>query len=550
MSTRQDSSEAEILLANQRDSDRDHEIAILEKAQNESFWAPLLQLGQLSKQAYTLLQEWVITKVNNSTPSDLDAEGPQLARQFCIGLLTLLSYASPKANQPQNDGIDIALIIIDTIATETPEFLHVFRDFAEEAYAEAKKNPLHLTHILQAKRYLEVEKAKEDAFKTEVQLSSGKSSATSPSNTNFTFMGDADGQPPTFPTKDLAQYGHIHDNNMYTAFHQLLNLHGATPFQQRKAIRIICTLISEGVHPNHPIHQYILNFLTSSLPHTSGNGVVSLLDGLRTILTNKDLHYIFITHNGIKVLKQVLQSEAKQIQAVYLAIYCLWLLSYNSDNDIYLEQWSIIETVVNLLRTITRDKVVRVSLLTLVNLIPRRDFVTILIGSQFHKILPVLQARKWTDKDIAKDIETVSTAVSQRLNVLSSFDQYIAEIKSGTLKKTPVHSERFWRENASKFDSADPTEEFLRKLIHFVQQPEQYDADCLEMAAFDLGEFARFHPDGKRILTRLGAKIPLMELMKHGSVDVSKAALLATQKLLIHKWDDMVAGSRAQGLRV
>jgi len=149
--------------------------------------------------------------------------------------------------------------------------LHVFRDFAEEAYAEAKKNPLHLTHILQAKRYLEVEKAKEDAFKTEVQLSSGKSSATSPSNTNFTFMGDADGQPPTFPTKDLAQYGHIHDNNMYTAFHQLLNLHGATPFQQRKAIRIICTLISEGVHPNHPIHQYILNFLTSSLPHTSAS---------------------------------------------------------------------------------------------------------------------------------------------------------------------------------------------------------------------------------------------------------------------------------------
>lgn len=546
--SRQDSSEAELLLANQRDSDRDHKMAILARAQEEPFWAPLLQLGQLSKQGYSLLRDWVITNVHGST--DLDAEGPAMAREYCVALLTLLSYASPKASQQQNDGIDLALIIMDTIATETPEFLHIFRDFAQEAYLEAKQNPLHLAHITQAKRFLEIEKAKEDAFKTEVQMSSGKASSSPSARSTYNFMGDVDGQPSTFPTKDLAQYGHIHDNNMYTSFHQLLNLHGATPFQQRKAIHIICTLISEDVHPHHPIHQYIINFLTSSLPHTSGNGVVSLLDGLRIILSNTQLHSIFISHNGIKVIKQVLQTEPKQIQAVYLAVYCLWLLSYNPENDIYLEQWSMVETVVSLLRTMTRDKIIRVALLTFTNLIQRRDFVTILIGAQFQKILPVLQARKWSDKDVVKDIETVNAAVSNRLTVLSTFDQYIAEIKSGALKKTPVHSERFWRENASKFDSADPTEEYLRKLISFIQNPDQFDAECLEMAAYDLGEFARFHPDGKKILNRLGAKLPLMTLMQNPSLEVSKAALLASQKLLIHKWDEMVSAGRAQGLRV
>jgi V-type H+-transporting ATPase subunit H len=501
-----------------------------------------------------LLQEWVITKVNNSISSDFESEGPEVARQFCLGLLTLLANASPKASQHENDGIDIALIIMDTIATETPSALQIFRDYAQEAYLEAKKNPSHNAQILQAKRYLEVEKAKEDAFKTEVQLSgSGKSANNNTNNTNinptaFTFTGEGDGQPPTFAVKDLSKYGHIHDRNMYTSLHQLLNLHGATPFQQRKAIRVICALISKNVSANHPIHQYIFAFLTSSLPHTSGNGVISLLDGLRTLLTNKDLHYIFITHNGIKALKHVLTTESKQIQAVYFAGYCLWLLSYNAENDIYVEQWGLIETMVSLLRTITRDKVVRIALLIFVNLIQRRDFVTILIGSQFQKILPVLLARKWKDQDIVKDLETLFAAVTQRLDVLSSFDQYIAEIRSGTLKKTPVHCERFWRENASKFDSADPTEDFLRKLIGFLSTSQ--DADCLEMAAYDIGEFARFHPDGKRILTRLGAKLPLMELMKHTAPEVNKAALLATQKLLIHKWDEMVSQNRAQGLRV
>lgn len=527
---------------------------MLEKAQSDAFWGPFSLLGQLSQPTCTLLQEWVIAKVNNGTPTDIEAEGPELARQFCIGLLTLLSYASPNATQEQNAGIDIALIIMDTICTETPEYLQVFRDYAQEAYLEAKKNPLYLAQLLQAKRYLEAEKAKEDAFKTEVQLSYHRQSQTSPSQGSspaFAFDGEIDGQPLTFPAKDLSQYGHIHDNNMYTSLHQLLNLHGAAPFQQRKAVRIICTLLSQNVHENHPIHQYIFNFLTSSLPHTMGNGTISLLDGLRILLTNKKLHYTFITHNGIKVLKHILtttDSRANNVQALYFAGYCMWLLSYNPDNDCYIEQWSMVETLVSLLRTITRDKIVRISLLTFVNLLPRRDFVTLFIGAQLHKLIAVIQQRKWADKDVIADLNTLQQALAQRLADLSTFDQYLAEVRSGSLKKTPVHCERFWRDNASKFDTADPSEEYLRKIISFVTSPET-STECLEMAAYDLGEFARFHPDGKKILARLGAKIPLMELMKNPDQAVSKAALLATQKLLIHRWDEMLQANKAQGLK-
>lgn len=79
-----------------------------------------------------------------------------------------------------------------------------------------------------------------------------------------------------------------------------------------------------------------------------------------------------------------------------------------------------------------------------------------------------------------------------------------------------------------------------RKLVKLLDS----DNDLtLEVACFDLGEFARFHPDGRLLLDKLHAKRKLMVQMSHPSAKVSKMALLAVQKLMVQNWESLGGGS-------
>ena len=54
------------------------------------------------------------------------------------------------------------------------------------------------------------------------------------------------------------------------------------------------------------------------------------------------------------------------------------------------------------------------------------------------------------------------------LTDLSSYDEYLTEVRSGRLEWSPVHrSERFWRENADKLN--EKNYEMLRILIGLLQ---------------------------------------------------------------------------------
>lgn len=73
-----------------------------------------------------------------------------------------------------------------------------------------------------------------------------------------------------------------------------------------------------------------------------------------------------------------------------------------------------------------------------------------------------LAARKWNDDDLILDIEEVEEALHVQVKEMSSFDRYQTELNSGNLHWTPVHNEKFWRENIEKF------EEDNYKLIKYV----------------------------------------------------------------------------------
>jgi V-type H+-transporting ATPase subunit H len=56
------------------------------------------------------------------------------------------------------------------------------------------------------------------------------------------------------------------------------------------------------------------------------------------------------------------------------------------------------------------------------------------------------------------------------------------------------------------------------------------------VACFDLGEFACWHPDGKRIIEKAGGKPILMHMLSHKSPGVKKQALQCVQKLMVENW--------------
>ena len=74
-----------------------------------------------------------------------------------------------------------------------------------------------------------------------------------------------------------------------------------------------------------------------------------------------------------------------------------------------------------------------------------------------------------------------------------SFEKYQKELNSMHLVWSPVHSEKFWKENVKRFEDNDFL--MIRKLSDLLTSN---DSQNVAIACYDLGEFCRFHPFGKK----------------------------------------------------
>ena len=62
------------------------------------------------------------------------------------------------------------------------------------------------------------------------------------------------------------------------------------------------------------------------------------------------------------------------------------------------------------------------------------------------KQLELLEQRKFEDEDIQEDIEYLMEKMEASVQDLSSYDEYVTEVKSGRLEWSPVH--RYFRDAA------------------------------------------------------------------------------------------------------
>ena len=56
------------------------------------------------------------------------------------------------------------------------------------------------------------------------------------------------------------------------------------------------------------------------------------------------------------------------------------------------------------------------------------------------------------DEDLKNDMESVGEILEKNIKILSSFEKYVKELNTDKLDWTPVHTEKFWKENVKRFE--------------------------------------------------------------------------------------------------
>jgi V-type H+-transporting ATPase subunit H len=213
----------------------------------------------------------------------------------------------------------------------------------------------------------------------------------------------------------------------------------------------------------------------------------------------------------------------------------MWLLTYDRDILPSLDESHAVALLHDILQGAKREKVLRLCLYTLRNMLEVQTFVQEMVSVGLYRSLKRLEKRKFADSDIPTVLGSIRERLDSEIILLSSFDQYYQEVRTGRLDWTPAHkSEKFWRENMERFEAKDF--EVVRELAKLLDT--SIDNRTVAVVCHDLGEFSRLHPRGKKIIRNLSVKEKIMRMMTtHNDEEVRKEALVCIQKMMVQNWE-------------
>jgi V-type H+-transporting ATPase subunit H len=59
------------------------------------------------------------------------------------------------------------------------------------------------------------------------------------------------------------------------------------------------------------------------------------------------------------------------------------------------------------------------------------------------------------------------------------------------------------------------------------------------IALYDIGEFCRFYPNGRVVVSRLGGKDAVMKLLNHNDAEVQQQTLKCISKIMVNNWEHL-----------
>jgi len=329
----------------------------------------------------------------------------------------------------------------------------------------------------------------------------------------------------------------------YEPLLRILSRSGGDWYTNAKASYILGSLMGKsGVVDADSVNSFC-KWLRDNLKKNDDKEVNNAVAASMRFLNNERYRATFAAEDTLGSLSSLLKTKIKNMQLIYQVLYCLWLLSFNSKIAVNISETKLVPNLVEIFRVSLgqREKVTRMVVATLRNLLDISNNNEQMIT--YGIVRPLESAtttRTWADEDIKSDLAFINEKLEKDIAALSGFDFYKQEVMSGNLTWSTVHkSEKFWRENAHHLEENDHHLLMVLKDLLTSSNP-----TVQAIAAYDLGEFARFHPRGKIIIQQLGLKIPLMGLMDDKDPEVKKNALLAVQKLMVTNWEYISAEAK------
>jgi len=325
----------------------------------------------------------------------------------------------------------------------------------------------------------------------------------------------------------------------WTGFFNLLTRNDGFIVNQTSAIITKMACWSSNGMDDKNLHSYV-TWLRDQLRVPNNEYLQSVCRCLQILLRLDPYRNAFVDIDGVSTLVAVLSGRVG-FQVQYQLIFCLWCLTFNEDIAARLEKYSIIPILADIMSEAVKEKVQRIILATYRNLLEKPEETSVkqqnavnMVQCKLLKQLEILTDKKFDDEDMVEDIKFLAEFLETSVQDLSSFDEYVTEVKSGRLEWSPVHKEiRFWRENAPRLNEGNY--ELLRMLIHLLNT--NPDPLILSVAAHDIGEYVRHYPRGKHVLEQIGGKVAVMRHLSHEDPNVRYEALLSVQKLMVHNWE-------------
>lgn len=278
----------------------------------------------------------------------------------------------------------------------------------------------------------------------------------------------------------------------------------------------------------------LVDWLCSQLKNPShpSRAIPTAINSLATLLRESRVRSLFVTADGVKLLIPLISPASTQqsIQLLYETCLCVWLLSYFDAAVDYLATTRVLPRLMDVIKGSTKEKVVRVVILTFRNLIAKGTFGAQMIDLGLPQIVQNLKAQAWSDEDLIEALSQLEAGLKDNIKRLSSFDKYKQEVLLGHLEWSPMHKDPgFWRENITNFEENDF--QILRVLVTIIDTSN--DPTALAVACYDVSQFIQYHPGGRFILSDLKAKDRVMKLLNHENAEVTKNALLCVQRLFL-----------------
>ncbi|GAM26531.1 hypothetical protein SAMD00019534_097060 [Acytostelium subglobosum LB1] len=322
-----------------------------------------------------------------------------------------------------------------------------------------------------------------------------------------------------------------------TIFFRLLGREDNNAYVNLLAGMTLGSILSASNASSKDLEHYV-NWSLPLLRKTDVREVEVVLVALQSFLLSDHNRDTFRRLQGTEQLVEIITVQSTSTTPVltllYEVLYTFWMITYNQAVANWTNGKDIISKLVHIVKSITKEKITRLAIAALRNLVNHGNNNEEMIECGSIRMLNHLSSKKWGDQDIVDDITYLSEVLSLDVARMSSFDKYKAEVLARELEWSPVHkSEKFWKENALRFEEQSHS---VLKFLHLILQKSDNPLH-LSVACFDLGEFVRFHPRGKQIVEALGIKKDIMALMTNPNEDVKKNALFALQKMMINNWE-------------